>query len=198
MTENKTSTKTKNDKILDELEVASETINVAPTPTSTSAPTPISKPRTKITPVTASTPDKTTDYDMFKAYVKKGGLAIKKTDGSLYLKSEAWLFLAHIKGLTPSVDVVPVYSADDNTRVLRVTAVCKLYDKDGIEVSQSTMVADHNEPFLKDLDNYAVFGLAETRAISRAVRNVYGYIAKAVGFESTPAAEMGLEGAVQE
>lgn len=156
----------------------------------------VSKKETNIMGTTAKTkaekkPAMNEEFLAFRQYVKGNDLIILKPDGSAYLKAEAWLYLAHLKGLTPSTEVIPVYG--DFGHIVRVTAVCKLYNKDGDEVSQSAMIATKDEAFLKDLDDYAVFGMAETRAITRAIRNVYGYVVKGAGFESTPAAEMGLE-----
>ena len=132
------------------------------------------------------------EFDDFKKFVNATGSAIKKQDGGVYLKAEAWLYLAKLKGLTPSLDITP--HRDVSTGKLQyVDAVCHLLDVDGIEISKSAMMASKEEAFLKDLDDYAVYGMAETRAITRAVRNVYGYVAKGAGFESTPAIEMGLE-----
>lgn len=131
------------------------------------------------------------EFDDFKKFVNATGTAIKKPDGGTYLKAEAWLYLAKLKGLTPSLDVSP--HRDTTGKLLWVDAVCHLLDIDGIEISKSAMMASKSEQFLKGLDDYAVYGMAETRAITRAVRNVYGYVAKGAGFESTPAIEMGLE-----
>lgn len=131
------------------------------------------------------------EFDDFKKFVNATGTAIKKEDGSNYLKAEAWLYLAKLKGLTPSIDVSP--HRDTTGKLKWVDAVCHLLDIDGIEISKSAMMASKDEAFLKDLPDYAVYGMAETRAITRAVRNVYGYVAKGAGFESTPAIEMGLE-----
>lgn len=131
------------------------------------------------------------EFDDFKKFVNATGSAIKKQDGGVYLKAEAWLYLAKLKGLTPSLDITPHRNV--NGKLVWVDAVCHLLDADGFEVSKSTMMASREEAFLKDLDEYAVYGMAETRAITRAVRNVYGYVAKGAGFESTPAIEMGLE-----
>lgn len=158
----------------------------------------IVKAKAKTEPKNVNTQDPVTpqvkemsEFDSFKAYVNSAGLAIKKPDGSVYLKAEAWLYLAHLKEVVPSVEVIPVYG--DFGHIIRCTAVCKLFDKDGEEVSQAAMIASKDEAFLKDLDDYAVVGMAETRAITRCLRNVYGYVAKGAGFESTPAVEMGLE-----
>ena len=131
------------------------------------------------------------EFDAFRNYVNAAGLAIKRADGSVYLRAEAWLYLAHLKGVTPSVEIVPVYGDFGNS--VRCTSVCKLYNKDGEEVSQAAMTASKNEVFLKDLDDYAVIGMAQTRSITRCLRNVYGYVVRGAGFESTPAVEVGLE-----
>lgn len=131
------------------------------------------------------------EFEDFRKFVNATGTAIKKAEGGVYLKAEAWLYLAKLKGLTPSLNVTP--HRDTNGKLIWVDAVCRLLDIDGIEISKSVMMASKEETFLKGLDDYAVYGMAETRAITRAVRNVYGYVAKGAGFESTPAIEMGLE-----
>ena len=131
------------------------------------------------------------EFDDFKKFVNATNTAIAKPEGGVYLKAEAWLYLAKLKGLTPSLDVTP--HRDTTGKLLWVDAVCHLLDIDGIEISKSVMMASKDEDFLKKLPDYAVYGMAETRAITRAVRNVYGYVAKGAGYESTPAIEMGLE-----
>ena len=150
----------------------------------------------KAAPSVVSTPKtpqvkESSEFDAFRNYVNAAGLAIKRADGSVYLRAEAWLYLAHLKGVTPSVEIVPVYG--DFGNIVRCTSVCKLYNKDGEEVSQAAMTASKNEVFLKDLDDYAVIGMAQTRSITRCLRNVYGYVVRGAGFESTPAVEVGLE-----
>lgn len=131
------------------------------------------------------------EFEDFRKFVNATGTAIKKTDGGVYLKAEAWLYLAKLKGLTPSLEITQHRNV--NGKLVWVDAICRLLDVDGIEISKSAMMASKEEAFLKDLDDYAVYGMAETRAITRAIRNVYGYVAKGAGFESTPAIEMGLE-----
>lgn len=149
------------------------------------------KKDTQPVPVKKGDDEPVNEFDNFRKFVNATGTAIKKPDGSTYLKAEAWLYLAKLKNLTPSLDVTPHRSTTGT--LLYVDAVCHLLDEDGIEISKSAMMASKNEAFLKGLDDYAVYGMAETRAITRAIRNVYGYVAKGAGFESTPAIEMGLE-----
>lgn len=105
-------------------------------------------------------------------------------DGKSYVKVAVWQFLASLLGLMPSFECT---SNDEQTTVL---CICHLYNREGREISQSTMVANDGEDFLKDKDNYAVWGMAQTRALSRAVKNVYGYIVEEAGFLSTPMEEI--------
>lgn len=153
---------------------------------------PVKKEEKKIkeTITEAPNPEKT-EWAIFKDYVESAELVIKKKDGTTYLKAEGWLYLAMLKGLVPSVETEAYRDMEGG---LAVKATCKLFDKEtGRLISQSDMYADKSEDFLENLPDYAVYGMAETRAISRAVRNVYGYILKGIGYESTPAIEMGLE-----
>lgn len=154
------------------------------------------KVKAKETITKAPDPEKT-EWAIFKDYIDSAGLIVKKSDGSTYLKAEAWLYLAMLKGLIPSVETQELMAGDEEGHeedTLRVKATCKLLDKEtGRVVSQSDMFASREEDFLKDKPEYAVYGMAETRAITRAVRNVYGYVVRGIGYESTPAIEMGLE-----
>ena len=136
-------------------------------------------------------PEQKSEFDDFRKFVNATNTAVAKKEGGVYLKAEAWLYLAKLKGLTPSLDVTP--HRDSTGKLKWVDAVCHLLDIDGIEISKSVMMASMDEDYWKGLPDYAVYGMAETRAITRAVRNVYGYVAKGAGYESTPAIEMGLE-----
>lgn len=129
-------------------------------------------------------------YDNFRAFVNGAGLAITMGNGKQYLLAEAWLYLAHLHHLTPSCTTTEVL---DGSHLVSVKARCELVDDLGNVVAVGEMIASKSEAFLKDLDDYAVYGMAQTRAITRTLRNVYGYIARGAGFESTPAIEVGLE-----
>lgn len=130
------------------------------------------------------------DAELLKAFVNKNGLALTK-NGKNYLLAEAWQFVARLKGITPSFESASeiVSTADREGKELRylmVTTTCVLKDKDLREVSRSTIVATSLESFLKDKPAYAVWGMSETRALSRAIRNIYGYIARDAGYQATP------------
>ena len=111
-----------------------------------------------------------------------------------YLKAEAWQYLASLLGLYPSCECLTLYEKEENSdkqKFVGVKVIVTLIrSKDLAEVSKATMTARCEETFLKDKDDFAVYGMAQTRAISRAVRNVYGWIAVAAGYEATPYDEM--------
>lgn len=134
---------------------------------------------------------KPSDAEMLKAFVNKNGLALSKGNKT-YLLAEAWQFVARLKGLTPSFEsasdiVTTVDKEGKQMRYLQVTTVCILKDTKTLqEVSRSTIVATSLESFLRDKPAYAVWGMSETRALSRAIRNIYGYIARDAGYQATP------------
>lgn len=133
------------------------------------------------------------DFQAFKRYVNGNKLAIQGQDGKVFLKAEAWLYLAKLKGVIPSCSTTERYDRNDN--LVSVKAECSLIrESDGVTISRSSMIASKDEDFLTKLDDFAVYGMAQTRAITRAIRDVYGYVARGAGFEATPAIELGLEG----
>lgn len=131
------------------------------------------------------------DAELLKAYVNKNKLALEK-NGKTYLLAEAWQFVAMLKDIIPSFesasDIVDTVNGDGKkVRYLAVTTTCILKDKKTLqEVSRSTIVATSLEQFLHDKPAYAVWGMSETRALSRAIRNIYGYIARDAGYQATP------------
>lgn len=135
-------------------------------------------------------PQSQSEFEVFRTYVNGSKLAVDRGDGKIYLRAEAWLYLAKIKGVTPHCASTERY--DGNGDLVSVKVECRLFDELGTEISRSDMIASKNEVFLKNLDDFAVYGMAQTRAISRAIRDVYGYVARGAGFEATPAEEVGL------
>ena len=136
------------------------------------------------------------DSDKLRAFVTKNALALKKSNGKTYLMAEAWQFVARLKGLIPSFESVSeIDTTADSTgktvRYLKVTTTCILKrEADLEEVSRATIVATSLEKFLSDKPAYAIWGMSETRALSRAIRNIYGYIASDAGYQATPLEEI--------
>lgn len=117
------------------------------------------------------------------------------SNGKSYVKAPVWQYLAH------SLGVIPEFHFDDeNTGAVPrkfsdtyvVICTCTLY-KDNKQFSECCMIASSDEEFLHDKDAYAVWGMAQTRAFSRAMKNVYGWVVEAAGFCSTPLEEINFK-----
>lgn len=125
-----------------------------------------------------------------KNYVAKNKLAMVKDD-KIYLRAEAWQYILAMKKVTPSFDsVAEVHTSraanGKEVRQYIVTTVCELKNQEGRTISRATIIASNREKFLKDKPLYATWGMSQTRALSRTVRNVYGYIAVGAGFQAVP------------
>lgn len=139
------------------------------------------------------------DSDMvitkLKAFVNKHNLALER-GGKLYLRAEAWQYLANLLGLHPAFDSAAevMESRAPNGKDFRqyvVTTGCTLYDKDQHEVGRAMMIASNHEPFLRGKELFATWGMSQTRAFSRAMRNIYGYLVLAAGYQALPWEELG-------
>lgn len=76
----------------------------------------------------------------------------------------------------------PYYSYECEVEVSRIS--------DGHVVQRGTSVCSNMESMKSGFDEYAVMGQAQTRTISRALRNLLDFVLNAAGMESTPAEEM--------
>nr|DAS05681.1 MAG TPA: hypothetical protein [Caudoviricetes sp.] len=146
-------------------------------------------PTATISVSTNSTQPKCVDDDVskLKAFVDGAGLAIKKADGKTYLLAEAWQYIMVLKNLTARCEYE---DSRDEKGVLTVTVECDITDENDNVVSDGVMQARSDEQWLSDKSEFAVYGMAQTRAISRALRNRYGYLARACGFQATPLEEI--------
>ena len=115
----------------------------------------------------------------------KGGDVVE----NFYITSSGWQFIAEIFGYNLTVKTKVAFH-DQSVDFFVVESTVILTDESGKEVSRGTMIADTSEEWLKDKPRYAAYGLAQTRAISRAVRNKLGWFAEYCGFSATPYEEM--------
>lgn len=145
----------------------------------------------KPNPLSPSKPDSlSTRFGKFMSMHPE--LVVNK-NGKQYLRAEAWQFLASQVGFIPSCDCLSmVHKGEDGIdKLVGVKVEVSLNDKrTGQTFSRSMMVAMCDEEWLKGKSEYAVYGLAQTRAISRAIRNVYGWVAAQAGFETVPLEEI--------
>ena len=103
-----------------------------------------------------------------------------------YIQVDGWQFLSISLNLTPIITEVQNLS---NEIELKYRAECKLFNKE-ILVSTGIGICSNKELSKKQFDEYAICSMAQTRAIGKAYRNRFGFIAKLAGFEPTPADEM--------
>ncbi len=121
------------------------------------------------------------DLASLKKFIEDNKLGLDD-NGKKYVKVEVWQYLAQQHGL------IPTYLSEEVSygETYGVKTTCILHNVQGAEISRSTMIACRDEDFLKDKDRFAVMGLSETRAFARAVKNIYGYLLVALGFNATP------------
>jgi len=63
----------------------------------------------------------------------------------------------------------------------------------GQKIGFGSMVCSNRELSKVSFDEYAIMSMAQTRSISKAVRNLLGFVMKEAGFEMTPAEEVNTE-----
>jgi len=80
------------------------------------------------------------------------------------------------------VTIMPVYKYSCECSLVRMS--------DGVKVGYGSAICSNSELLKISFDEYAVSSMAQTRAISKAFRNLLGFIMQAAGFETTPAEEM--------
>ena len=108
------------------------------------------------------------------------------TDGKSYVKVGAYQYLASLLKITPEFDFEPESTQEE------VWCTCTLRRADGSRLTHATMYADKKEVFLRDKDDFAVLGMAQTRAFVRAMKNIYGYLIELAGYQSVDVEEITL------
>lgn len=109
-----------------------------------------------------------------------------------YPRQSAWKYLASLTGTHTCVEDTTFYSNfKGNPTEYMVEVVCSLVrDSDGEVLTTVTAAAASDESFVKAKGISAAYGLATTRAESRAVRSVFGEYMACVGLEVTPYEEL--------
>jgi hypothetical protein len=117
-----------------------------------------------------------------KEFIGTQGL-VSKISGRDYIVVEGWQMLGMMLGVTPGK--VTTRAVEDGWE-----AAVELHDRTGRVVGAGEAVCLATEKTWKSRDDYARKSMAQTRAIGKAFRNTFGFIAKAAGYEATPAEEM--------
>ena len=104
--------------------------------------------------------------------------------GKRYLTVDAWLLLASLVGI--STCVVETEPTENGYRA----AVEARRVTDGLVVGRAEAITTRNERMWAKRDEYALLGMAQTRATSRALRGCLGAIVSLAGFQTVGAEEM--------
>lgn len=141
---------------------------------------------------------KFSDAQLVKLFIETTKTATVVNEGEkAYPHAEAYQFLAYIKDTYPTIQEVTERVDEVNKNVKRVYARAALKSLTGEHetIATAMMVACTDEDWVKAKPNaYSVaYGLAQTRAITRVIRNQFGYIMAQAGFAETPYEELGDE-----
>lgn len=112
----------------------------------------------------------------------------KNISGKKHVLVEGWELLGSLLGVFPVVEWTRQTENGWEARVVAKTL-------DGNEVGSAEMMCTRDENRWKTADDYAIRSMAQTRAISKALRGPLGFVMKLAGYEPTPEGEIPEEGA---
>lgn len=111
--------------------------------------------------------------------------------GRKYVKVEGWQTLGSMLGVTPVTVWTRRLEADEHQGwEARVEA--RTLDGRTIGAAEAECLRSENR--WKIADDYAIRSMAQTRATSKALRSVLGFVVTLAGFEATPAEEVPADG----
>jgi hypothetical protein len=101
---------------------------------------------------------------------------------------EGWTLLGSMLGVFPVVEWTRQTEDGWEARVVART-------RNGDEVGAAEAMCSRKENRWKSADDYAIRSMAQTRAVSKALRHPLGFVMTLAGYEATPEAEMPTGGA---
>ncbi len=114
--------------------------------------------------------------------------SVMKIRQSEHVKVGGWQFLAEQARLSVGTTAEP-FEHDGETG-WKGHAIVR---RDGIQVGEADALCLRSEANWKNSDTYAICSMAQTRALSKAVKGVLGYVVIMAGYSDTPAEEMPRE-----
>jgi hypothetical protein len=127
--------------------------------------------------------------EILKKLVDKQGLSKTFRGGSKpHLFVEAWMTIG--KAYSQTVGTGEVRIIENDGVVTGASATAWVYDQSGTIIGRAEGLCMKDEPNWKNSPTYALAGMAQTRAASRALRQVLGWVVVLAGYSSTPADEM--------
>lgn len=124
--------------------------------------------------------------EILQKFVKEKNLTAN-IQGKQYPLVEAWQFAGSQLGLIPVITEITKMEETDGVKYMAKCEIRKISDNSF--VAMGIAICSNKEKMKKHFEEYAVIAMCQTRAISRAYRNVLGWLMKAAGFEATPEEE---------
>lgn len=121
--------------------------------------------------------------DALKSVITQKGL-VKKIQGREFIEVAGWQTLGSLVGVTTSCDWTR-RTEDPNGWEARVVVL-----RNGVQIGAAEAQCTRDEKAWSNRDEYALRSMSQTRATSKALRSVLGFIAVIAGYEDTPAAEV--------
>lgn len=108
-------------------------------------------------------------------------------NGEQYLEFEDWQTVGRFYGVTAKVVSTASVTFGD---VIGFEARAVVVRRDGVEISAADSMCLNDEPNWKDKPLFQLRSMAQTRACSKALRNVLAWVVVLAGYKPTPAEEM--------
>jgi len=132
--------------------------------------------------------------ETLKKYITQNKLSTP-IKGKDYVLVDGWKFAGLNFGITP----IPSEPINESTPdEIKYRCNCDLiHMATGNKIGFGTAICSNKEQKKKYFDEYAILSMAQTRAISKAIRNLLGFVMLSAGFQDTPAEEMNENYATQ-
>lgn len=128
--------------------------------------------------------------DALKGVLDKQGLT-SNISGRAHVRVEGWQTVGTMLGIVPViVETSPVAGEAHGKGEHGWDAICEARTLDGRVVGRAEARCSRAEGTWRNRDDYALKSMAQTRAMSKALKSVLGFVVTLAGYESTPAEEM--------
>jgi hypothetical protein len=115
---------------------------------------------------------------------------VANISGKDHVLVEGWTLLASMMNHSVGTKNTRAVEVDGNSGFI---AHAEVYDQRGNVVGSADGICTRGERSWSKRDDFALAGMAQTRAISRACRQRFGFVVRLAGYEPTPAEEMGYD-----
>lgn len=120
-------------------------------------------------------------------FVKEQNLS-QTIQGREYMTSEAWSAAGRLLGLRVVCEDPVPFTGLENARGYSCRA--RLLDANGTQIAEASSICLRGEKRWNSAEEFAIYSMAQTRAVGKVHRVALSALAKLAGFEAAPAEEM--------